>query len=212
MFSRKEENSTMATDTHRVIAPAATCILFGPFRLLLLQRLLTQSDKPVQVGSRAFDILVVMLERPGELISKEELMARVWPNTFVAPENLSVQIAGLRRALGDGRDGNRYIVNTPGRGYRFVAPVKVETDVSCDVEAVAPTREQANLPTPSMPVIDRPRTSDESGDSAPRRRAVTVLRPGQASQTEATLTLLKKLLGAREDGVWVIDVRALEES
>jgi DNA-binding winged helix-turn-helix (wHTH) protein len=212
MFSREEESSTMATDKHRVTAPAATCILFGPFRLLSMQRLLTQSGRPVQLGSRAFDILIVMLERPGELISKEELMARVWPDTFVVPENLSVQIAGLRRALADGRGGNRYIVNTPGRGYRFVAPVTVEKDVACEVEGPALSREPANLPAPLMPVIDRARSADEAGDGAPRRRAVTVLGPGRASQTEAALALLKKLLGVREDGVWVIDVRALEES
>jgi DNA-binding winged helix-turn-helix (wHTH) protein len=208
MFRRAEENSTMATYTHRVTAPAATCIVFGPFRLLPMQRLLTQSGKPVQLGSRAFDLLVVLLERPGELISKEELMARVWPNTFVAPENLSVQIAGLRRALGDGRGGNRYIVNTPGRGYRFVAPVTVETGFPCEVEAAAP----ADLPTPSMSVIDRARTAEESGESEEQRNAATILRPVRESQAEAALALLKKLLGTRENGVWVIDMRALEES
>jgi DNA-binding winged helix-turn-helix (wHTH) protein len=198
----------MATDTHRVAASAATCIVFGPFRLLSMQRLLTQSGKPVPLGSRAFDLLVVMLERPGELISKEELMARVWPNTFVAPENLSVQIAGLRRALGDGRGGNRYIVNTPGRGYRFVAPVTVETGFPCEVEAAAP----ANLPVPSMSVIEPARSADEAGESEQQGHAVTILRPAQVNQTEAALALLKKLLGARESGVWVINVRALEGS
>jgi DNA-binding winged helix-turn-helix (wHTH) protein len=68
------------------------------------------------------EILIVLLERPSELVSKQELLARVWPNTVVEPENLKVQISALRRALRDGRDGNRFIINIPGRGYCFVAP------------------------------------------------------------------------------------------
>jgi DNA-binding winged helix-turn-helix (wHTH) protein len=64
-----------------------------------------------------------LLERPSELVSKQELMARVWPNTFVEPENVKAYISALRRALRDGRDGNRFIINISGRGYCFVAPV-----------------------------------------------------------------------------------------
>jgi DNA-binding winged helix-turn-helix (wHTH) protein len=97
-------------------------ISFGSFRLLPAQLLLLQGDRPVPLGSRAMEILIVLLERPSELVSKQELLARVWPNTVVEPENLKVQISALRRALRDGRDGNRFIINIPGRGYCFVAP------------------------------------------------------------------------------------------
>jgi DNA-binding winged helix-turn-helix (wHTH) protein len=100
-------------------------ISFGPFRLLPAQFLLLQGDKPVPLGSRAMQILIVLLERPGELITKQELMARVWPNLFVEPANLAVHISALRRALGDGRDGNRFIINIPGRGYCFVTPIRL---------------------------------------------------------------------------------------
>jgi DNA-binding winged helix-turn-helix (wHTH) protein len=62
------------------------------------------------------EILTVLLERPGELVSKQELMARVWPNAFVEPANLTVLVSALRRTLRDGRDGNRFIINVPGRG------------------------------------------------------------------------------------------------
>jgi DNA-binding winged helix-turn-helix (wHTH) protein len=98
-----------------------TEVLFGPFRLLPTQFLLLEEDKPVRLGSRAFEILVALLERPGELVSKQELMGRVWPNIFVEPANLTVHMSALRRALRDGRDGNRFIINIPGRGYSFVA-------------------------------------------------------------------------------------------
>jgi len=105
-------------------ADAATSeILFGPFRLLPAQFLLLEGEKPVPLKSRAMLILIVLLERPGELITRQELMARVWPNVFVEPANLPVHISALRRALHDGRDGNRFIINIPGRGYCFVAPI-----------------------------------------------------------------------------------------
>ena len=102
-----------------------TEVLFGPFRLLSRQFLLLQGDRPVHLGSRALEILIVLLERPGELVSKQELMGRVWPNIFVEPANLTVHMSALRRALRDERDGNRFIINVPGRGYSFVASVEV---------------------------------------------------------------------------------------
>jgi DNA-binding winged helix-turn-helix (wHTH) protein len=96
-------------------------VSFGPFRLLPTQFLLLEGDNPVPLGSRALEVLIALLERPGELISKQELMDRVWPSVFVTPANLTVHISALRRALRDGRDGNRFIINIPGRGYKFVA-------------------------------------------------------------------------------------------
>jgi DNA-binding winged helix-turn-helix (wHTH) protein len=100
-------------------------VAFGPFRLLPTQFLLLEGDKPVPLGGRALEILTVLLERPGELVSKHELMARVWPNLFVEPANLTVHMSALRRTLRDGHDGNRFIINVHGRGYSFVASIEV---------------------------------------------------------------------------------------
>jgi DNA-binding winged helix-turn-helix (wHTH) protein len=99
--------------------------LFGPFRLLRARFLLLEGDKPVPLGSRALAILIALLERRAELVSRQDLMARVWPNVFVEPANLTVHMSALRRALRDGQDGNRFIVNIPGRGYCFVASVAI---------------------------------------------------------------------------------------
>jgi len=101
-------------------------ISFGPFRLFAAQRLLLEGDRPVRLGSRAFDILTVLVERGGEVIGKDELMARAWPQTFVDESNLKIQVNALRRALGDGQGGHRYVVTVPGRGYNFVAPLSLE--------------------------------------------------------------------------------------
>src|SRR5262249_28665639 len=109
----------------RPSSPAPREISFGPFRLLPTQYLLLEGSKRVPLGSRALQILIVLLERAGDLVSKQELMDRVWPNIFVEPANLTVQISALRRMLHDGRNGNRFIINIPGRGYSFVASVEV---------------------------------------------------------------------------------------
>src|SRR6202040_3283367 len=99
-------------------------ISFGPYRLLAAQRLLLEGDKPVRLGSRAFDTLAALVGRAGEVVGKEELIARVWPQTFVEESNLKIQVSALRRALGDGQGNNRYVVNVIGRGYNFVAPIR----------------------------------------------------------------------------------------
>ena len=104
---------------------ASNAFAFGPFRLLPTQFLLLEGENRVPLGSRALEILVALLERRGELVGKHDLMARVWPNVCVEANNLTVHMSALRRALRDGRDGHRFIVNIPGRGYCFVASVDV---------------------------------------------------------------------------------------
>src|SRR3984893_12549456 len=96
---------------------------FGSFRLIPAQRMLLEDGKPLRLGSRALDILVTVVERAGETIHKDQLSIRTWPDTVVDEGALRAHVAALRKALGDGRAGKRYIVNNPGRGYTFVAPV-----------------------------------------------------------------------------------------
>jgi len=112
----------------RFVSAPGRAFAFGPFLLLPSQRLLLEGDSRVHIGSRAFDILTMLVERAGEVVGKDELIARVWPKVFVDDGNLKVQVSMLRRALGEGRPGRRYIVAIPGRGYNFVAPVSLAED------------------------------------------------------------------------------------
>jgi DNA-binding winged helix-turn-helix (wHTH) protein len=98
-------------------------IAFGPFRLCPRQRLFLEGDKPLRLGGRAFDVLIALLERPGEVVSKQELISRVWAGIVVDGATLKVHVAALRRTLRDGQIGQRYISTVFGRGYCFVAPV-----------------------------------------------------------------------------------------
>jgi predicted ATPase/DNA-binding winged helix-turn-helix (wHTH) protein len=96
---------------------------FGAFRLLPDQRLVERSGVPLLLGGRAMDILIALVERAGEVICQRELIDLVWPNVHVDDGNLRHHVVVLRRALDDGVDGARYVVNVPGRGYCFVCPV-----------------------------------------------------------------------------------------
>src|SRR5437016_12793235 len=90
--------------------------LFGPFRLSTSKRILFEGDRVVRLGGKAVEILIALVERAGELVSKRELVEIAWPGTFVVEANLTVQVAALRRALGEDEDANQYIVTSPGRG------------------------------------------------------------------------------------------------
>ena len=96
---------------------ADAAIEFGRFRVLLRRRWLLADGVPVELGTRAFDLLLVLLKVDGALVTKDELLNRVWPDTVVSEENLKVQISALRKALG----ADRNLIRTEfGRGYRFI--------------------------------------------------------------------------------------------
>jgi DNA-binding winged helix-turn-helix (wHTH) protein len=102
----------------------ARCFSFGPFVLIPQRQLLLRGDAPVRIGSRALDILTQLVQRPGEIIDKQELIAVVWEGTFVDESNLKVHIAAIRKAIDDETTHRSCIATVIGRGYRFVEPVR----------------------------------------------------------------------------------------
>ena len=97
---------------------------FGPFRVDELRRILLRDEKPVRLSAKAFEILLVLLEEKGRLVEKDELMRRVWPDSVVEENNLTVNMSALRKALTESPGEHRYVVTVPGRGYQFVADVR----------------------------------------------------------------------------------------
>ena len=180
-------------------------ISFGPFRLVPTQRLLLEDDNPVRVGSRALDILTALVERPGELVGKDELMARVWRGTVVEEGNLKFQVGALRRALGDGRGGRRYIATSAGQGYRFVAPVSVAQAPAAAPLPAAPTRQNDNLPQQLTGLIGRAGTVSTLAARLPRQRLITLVGPGGIGKTTVALAVAEALITAYQHGVWLID-------
>src|SRR3954465_10386550 len=94
-------------------ATVGPTVTFGPFRLLPARQLLLEGEEPVALGSRALDILVALVERAGEVVGKDELIARVWPDTFVEDSNLRVHVAALRKALRDAQPAPARPATTP---------------------------------------------------------------------------------------------------
>ena len=133
-----------------MMGPAAQTrdvISFGPFSLVASERLLTRDGAPVELGARTLDILIALVSRPNEVVSKKDLLARVWPDVTVEEGSLRFHIASLRKALGDGKDGARYITTLAGRGYCFVAPISRSSDRDNAHAAVAASFPHANLPS-----------------------------------------------------------------
>jgi DNA-binding winged helix-turn-helix (wHTH) protein len=100
---------------------------FGPFKLQPERQSLLKHGRPVRIGGRALDLLTALVQRPGDLVSKGELLAIAWPAVFVDEANLKVNIATIRRLLDEDANTPRYIATVVGRGYRFIAAVRATT-------------------------------------------------------------------------------------
>jgi DNA-binding winged helix-turn-helix (wHTH) protein len=108
-------------------AVAGAGLEFGRFRLLLRRRQLLADGVPVELGTRAFDLLLVLLKARGALVTKEELLSRVWPGVVVSEENVKVHVSALRKALGADRD----LIRTEfGRGYRFIGMLRMDNPMA----------------------------------------------------------------------------------
>ena len=197
----------------RVNGGAARTFSFGPFHLIPTQRLLLEAGKPLRLGSRALDILIALVERDGELLSKEELMARVWPKMFVEPSNLTVHVAALRRVLGDGRNGNRYLVNIPGRGYRFVAPVRVADDAIPSLPQLQPIGASGanHLPAQITRLVGRAEALRTLAAQLSEQRFITIVGPGGIGKSSVALAVAKAVAGNYEHGVWIVDLARLSD-
>jgi DNA-binding winged helix-turn-helix (wHTH) protein/TolB-like protein len=147
---------------------------FGKFRLEPAEHLLLRDGKPVALTPKAFDILCVLAQSGGHLLSKDELMKKVWPNSFVEEANLSVNISALRRALGDTPEGQELIATVPKLGYRFVTPVleiRTETPAELDAPSPAPARnEGSNGSSSTTPAQPTSRSPEPSWRAHPRAR------------------------------------------
>src|SRR5216683_1056813 len=131
-------------------------LTFGPFRLHLPERVLREGERPIRLGSRSLEILLVLVERAGELVGKDEIMARVWPNMEAQEATLRVHLSALRKALGHGQNGACYVENVNGRGYRFVAHVtRLKHGSPARAVRVAAAERRHGLPAPLTRMIGR---------------------------------------------------------
>jgi predicted ATPase/DNA-binding winged helix-turn-helix (wHTH) protein len=184
-------------------------LLFGPFRLLPAQSLLLENDKPVRIGSRGLHILIALVTRAGALVSKDELIAVAWPNTTVDEANLRVHVAGLRKLLGDGQAGARYIVNEVGRGYRFIAPVFVADEQQPSAVSPAPSESNHNLPALHTRMVGRSDIVAALADQLQHRQFITIVGPGGIGKTTVAVAVAEQLFASYEGGIRFVDLAPL---
>jgi DNA-binding winged helix-turn-helix (wHTH) protein len=187
-----------------------TVLHFGPYTFHVNQRLVLEGGQPLRLGGRALDILQVLVERAGSVVSKGELIALVWPSTVVEEINLRVHIAALRRAFRDGQNGRCYIVNIPERGYSFVAPVRQAMELipfTGDAFANPPH----NLPARLTPVTGRDAVIGSLVRQLPVRRCMTLAGPCGIGKTTVALRVAELLLQHYRDGVWWVDLAMIDD-
>jgi predicted ATPase/DNA-binding winged helix-turn-helix (wHTH) protein len=189
---------------------------FGRFRLDLHRRELLADGVPILIGGRAFDILTALIEVGGELVTKDELMSRVWPGRIVEEQNLHFQVWALRKVLGPDRG---FIKTISGRGYRFVG--KITTPVGREETGSGPASASAvecgdsasptNLPRPTSDLVGREAQLSQVADLVAAHRLVTLVGEGGIGKTRLGLELARRSLPRFADGVWLAELGPLSD-
>jgi len=188
-------------------------IEFGGLRFYPKSRLLYRDDVEITLGSRAFDILTMLIERPGELVTKDDLCRRVWPDTFVAEGNLRMQVSYLRRLIGDGRNGHRMILTIPGRGYMFVAPLvsHCETGGAAPIPlALGGLADLADLGQGWNVPMERNSTIERLSKLLDNQSLVAILVLGGPGKAPNQLAAVEDMVDQHRHGVCFVDLAPLQ--
>jgi len=186
-------------------------ITFGPFSLVASERILTRNGARVEIGARTFDTLMALLSQPNAIVSKRELMAGVWPDAIVEEGSLRFHIAALRKALGDGEDGARYIATVAGRGYCFVAPIARSNDRRPEPAQVAARFPYANLPGRLIRMVGRIDDVPRLAAQLTSDRLVTIVGAGGVGKTTVAVAVAHEVIEAFAGAVLFVDLGMLND-
>ncbi len=178
---------------------------FGRFHLDAGERCLTRDGQPALLTPKAFDTLLALVQHAGHALSKDDLMRAVWPDGFVEESNLAFNISTLRKALGEGQNGERYIETVPKLGYRFVMPVQLDSPA----HPVAAFAKRSNLPAQLTRFIGRERELAEVTALVQTKRLVTLTGSGGVGKTRLAMEAGAQLLDQFVDGVWLAEFAPL---
>lgn len=195
----------------RPVAPP-DAFAFGPFRIVPKERLLERNGASVPLGSRAFDLLCLLVDRAGEVVGKADLIARAWPGLTVDEGSLRFHVVQLRRALDDSKGGESYVVNVPGRGYCFVAPVhNAAMPMRSNPRDLAANQRAQGLPPRPSRLVGRDAAVVMLAEHLTERRFVTLRGPGGIGKTTVAITLAHESAARFRDGVQFIDLSTLRD-
>ena len=178
---------------------------FGRFKLDPHRRELLADGRPIELGGRTFDTLLALVEAEGALVSKGDLMRRIWPDRVVEENNLEFQISTLRKVLGADRKLIRTVV---GRGYQFTGDIRISGAAIAMVPVPSRT---ANLPTPVSELIGREAETRDVLKLVTAHRLVTLTGAGGIGKTRLALETARQLALAFSDGVFVVDFAPLSD-
>src|SRR3981189_2667120 len=182
---------------------------FGPFELSIGERVLRRDGQVLPLGDRALDILTYLADRPGVFSSKQDLIDHVWSDVTVEEGSLRVHVAAIRKALGDGQFGNRYIAKIKGGGYSFVGtviPLTGNTESRNDK-----FRHQGRLPVRPITMIGRETVVSEVSDKLRDERFVTLLGPGGIGKTTVALAVGRAVAEEFGGKVHFVDLESLTD-
>jgi predicted ATPase/DNA-binding winged helix-turn-helix (wHTH) protein len=220
-----------ATEREQVTPPAepASVFRFDDYLLHAGQRSLRHQGQSVALGSRAFDLLVALCRRPGQVVSNRELLAAAWPNRVVDEGSVRVHIASLRKTLGDGTGQRRYISNVPMRGYCMVAPVEAlrASDATGGVptDAAAPAPEPLPAAPPAVParpvagaglsglahLVGRDREAAALLQELQQHRCVTLVGAGGIGKTSVALPVARRVAEAEGAELVLVELATLSQ-
>jgi predicted ATPase/DNA-binding winged helix-turn-helix (wHTH) protein len=195
------------------IGPVGERLSFGPFCLAPGERLLTKDGQPVEIGGRAFDLLVALTDQPGRILSKRELLKRVWPDVVVEDGSLRFHMAGLRRLLGDGQDGARYIATQVGVGYAFVAAIERSGPASpATSRLLAPAAGTTNLPARLPHLIGRDQDVELLVNRVVSAPLFTIVGPAGVGKTSLAIEIGHRLCERFDGQVTFVDFSMIENA
>jgi len=185
-------------------SPSENRLRFGPFELNVPERALKKANQVIPLGGRAYDILITLLENAGEVVGKAELIARAWPDVTVEEGSLRVHLSALRKALGDGQFGHKYIASLPGHGYRFIAPV---TRLPTDHDGGNASAGMSNLPPALGRMVGRENVVGEiQGWLQTDQRLITILGAGGSGKTTVALAVGHRALADFSGAAFFVDL------
>src|SRR5260370_6835339 len=182
---------------------------FGPFELSIGERRLRCGRQVLPLGGRALDILIYLVGRPGEVIAKQELIDRVWSDVTVEDGSILVHVAAIRKALGDGQFGNRYIANIKGRGYSFVG--NVVSRAGGMESGNAKFRQQGRLPLRPIMMIGREMVVSEVSDKLRDAPFVPLLGPGGIAKPTIAIAVGRAVAEEFGGKVHFVDLESLTD-
>lgn len=188
---------------------SAMRLRFGPFELNVAERSLSKANQIIPLGGRAYDILIALLENAGEVVPKSELIARAWPDVTVEEGSLRVHLSALRKALGDGQFGNKYIANIQGRGYSFIAPV---TRLPADRDRGSVSSGLSHLPPALGRMVGRNNVVLEIQRLLQtEQRLITILGAGGIGKTTVALSVAHGALADFSGAVFFVDLSTVTD-